>query len=181
MPRVCPTIPYGYPVFIIKRTLFAAGDSLLVVCCQALYMLDPLSLAGTAIDAISLGIQIAQVLQIQLDQLHNADERLVQIVFEIRATAAGLANLQEVLDCENKSYGRKSLTDKDQADIKAVVSRCNHIFRSIVILLAKPGKEAVLTQVNEFQRRIEQQRNGRRNENPTLDIELSSMEHLVMF
>jgi len=144
-------------------------------------MVDPISVAGTAIGAISLGIQITLILQTQIDQLRNADERLVQIVFEIRATAAGLANLQEVLDYEKKHSGRKTIRDTDHSDIKSIISRCNHIFRKIVVLIAKPGKEAALARVDEFQRRIDKQRKGRRMEEPTLDIELSSMEHLVMF
>ncbi|MCJ1250861.1 hypothetical protein MMC30_008089 [Trapelia coarctata] len=143
--------------------------------------MDPISVAGTAIGAISLGVQIAQILQTQIDQLLNADERLVQIVFEIRATAAGLANLQEVLDYEKKYSGHKSLRDGGQSDIKSIISRCNHIFRKVVVLIAKPGRKAALAQVDEFQRKIEQQAKGRRNEEPTLEIELSRIEHLVMW
>jgi hypothetical protein len=144
-----------------------------------LQMMDPATAAGLAVGVISLGMQIAQIIQAQIDQVRDANERLVQIVFEIRATAAGLTNLEEILLYEK---GYKALKEKDHSDLDSVIARCNQIFRKIVVLLAKSGKEAAaLAQVDDFQRKIEKQRKGRRNEEPKLDIELSSMEHLVMW
>jgi len=144
-----------------------------------LRMIDPATAAGLAVGVISLGMQIAQIIQAQIDQVRNANERLVQIVFEVRATAAGLTNIEEILRYE-KDY--KALKQKDYSDLDSIISRCNQIYRKIVVLMAKSGKEAAaLAQVDDFQRNIKEQGKGRRNEEPKLDIELSNMEHLVMW
>lgn len=147
-------------------------------------MVDPftaLGAAGSVVGIVSLGLQLAQLMQAQIDGVRNADERLVQVVFEIRATAAGLNNLQEVLLYERKHSGRKTLRNKDRSDIISIVIRCNQIFRKIIVLIAKSGKETVLAQVDDFQRKIDEQGQGRQKHEPTLDIELSSMEHILLW
>jgi len=144
--------------------------------------MDPLSAIGAMASVagiISLGIQISQILQKQIDDVRNADERLLQIVHEIRGTAAALASLQDILvEEEKRGFNRRIFSVRGRRDIWDAVTRCNGIFRNIAVLLAKADR-AVLAQVDEFQRKISKRGGAKPDQEITLNIEMCNIEHLV--
>ncbi|MCJ1252073.1 hypothetical protein MMC30_009311 [Trapelia coarctata] len=143
--------------------------------------MDPISVLGVTASLagiISLGISISQIMQKQIDDMRNADQRLLQIVFEIQGTAAALADLQNLLLEDESRPQSKILNANGQKNVLVLVTQCNVIFRNIIVLLAKADK-AVLAQVDEFQRAVSKQGSIKAEKEATLDIEMSTIEHLV--
>jgi len=103
--------------------------------------MEGLAAAASVAGIVSLAVQIAQIMQKQIDEVRDADERLLQIVHEIQATAAGLSNLQDLLLDEEERPSGRVLNDRCHSHIKSVLCRCNVTFRNITVLLSKPGSQ----------------------------------------
>ena len=104
--------------------------------------MEALGAVGSVVGIISLGIQIAQILQAQINTVRDADARLLQVVWEIQATASALSNLQDLL-LEDKGPDNRIFSDDGHHDIDCIIRRCDHVFRNITALIAKTGKAAV--------------------------------------
>ena len=89
---------------------------------------------------IGLGIQIAQTLQREIDTVAKADERILQIVVELHATATNLSNLQSFLDKDSENQSTPMLTDEARREISWYTMRCDFIFRNFAVLLAKSAR-----------------------------------------
>jgi len=104
--------------------------------------MEGLAAAASVIGIVSLAVQIVQR---QIDEVRNADERLLQIVHEIRAIAADLSSPQDLLlDDEGKYPGGRVLNSRCHVDIKSLLDRCNAIFRNIAVLYRKLGSRYLL-------------------------------------
>ena len=64
--------------------------------------MDPLGIIGGAVGIVSLGIQLSQILQQQMDDVVHADEKLSKFVIEIHSTAFALSQLTKDLACGYK-------------------------------------------------------------------------------
>ena len=140
--------------------------------------MEALGAVGSVVGIISLGIQLAQILQVQIDATRSADDRITQIVIEIRATASGLQSLQALLLRDAQARNDKIFDESGHRDIKTIVDRCNIVFRNVVTLVAKAGK-AVLAIVDDFQRKIQRRNPLKKESTIKLEIELSNIEHLM--
>ena len=129
---------------------------------------------------IGLGIQIARILQKEIDTVGGADGRIQQIVIELHATATNLSNLQSFLDKDSQNSIAPILTGEARREIAWYTQRCDSVFRKLAVLLAKSGK-AVLASVDAFQRDMQNRPKAQTQKLPdvTLKIELSSLEHLM--
>lgn len=145
--------------------------------------MDPLSAIASIVGIVGFGIQIAQVLQAEVDTIQTAPERVEQIVIEIRATSTGLTNLQDFLiqDIEASAADR-IFNDEGCNEVAHIVRRCNTVFRNITVLVAKAGN-GVLSSVDHFQRQVEEEHKKKKRgiefSNVRLEIELSNLEHLM--
>ena len=146
-------------------------------------MADPLSIVAGVVGIIGFGVQIAQILQKEIDEITTATERVEQIVIEIRGTATGLTNLKEFLLEDANASENQIFNEEGRLEVTHIVRHCNTVFRNITVLVAKAGS-GVLSQVDLYQRRVEEEHKKR---NPSedidtdikLDIELSNLEHLI--
>ena len=139
--------------------------------------MEALGAAAGIVGIISLGVQIAQILQKQIDDVQDADNRLLQIVNEIGATNTSLQNLHELLHRDDNNPTEHLFSQQGRNDIMIILRRCNAVFRNITVLLAKAGK-SVLAIVDDFQQKAGKMKSIEVEE-PILDIELSSLEHLM--
>ena len=140
--------------------------------------MEALGAVGSVVGVVSLGIQLAQILQQQIDSIRGADERVKEIVAELHATAASLGALQALQLRDEQSPANKIFNETGSHAISYVVQRCNFVFRNIVVLVSKAGKEA-LAVVDDFQRKINRRRPGAKPDAVKLEIELSNLEHLL--
>ncbi|MCJ1395405.1 hypothetical protein MMC18_008291 [Xylographa bjoerkii] len=140
--------------------------------------MEALGAAASVVGIVSLGIQIGQILQKQIDDVRNADLRLLQIVYEIGATATSLQNLQALLLQDEENPSERIFSRQCYQDIVSILNRCNVVFRNITVLVAKSGT-AVLALVDDFQRKMNNSGSQDKDRQPVLDIELSSIEHLI--
>ncbi|KAK3177031.1 hypothetical protein OEA41_008357 [Lepraria neglecta] len=144
--------------------------------------MDPLSATASIVGIVAFGIQIAQILQREIDTIQTATERVEQIVIEIRATSTGLTNLQDFLiqDIE-ASLDEQIFNDEGRNEVAHIVRRCNTVFRNITVLVAKAGN-GILSSVDQYQRQVEEEhkkKKGIEDSNVQLEIELSNLEHLM--
>ena len=143
--------------------------------------MDPLSAVASIVGIVGFGIQIAQILQQEIDAIQTATERVEQIVFEIRATATGLTNLHEFLLEDAEAAANHVFNEEGRMEVSHIVRRCNTVFRNITVLVAKAGN-GVLSTVDHFQRRLEEEHKKNKNvldSDVKLEIELSNLEHLI--
>ncbi|MCJ1385968.1 hypothetical protein MMC17_009093 [Xylographa soralifera] len=140
--------------------------------------MEALGAAASVVGIVSLGIQIGQILQKQIDDVRNADLRLLQMVYEIGATAASLQNLRALLLKDEENPSERIFSHQCYQDIISILSRCNVVFRNITVLVAKSGT-AVLALVDDFQRKMDNSSTQDKDLQPILNIELSSIEHLM--
>lgn len=144
-------------------------------------MSDPLSAIGSIVGILGFGLQLAQILQKEIDDITTATDRVQQIVIEVRATCTGLTNLKELLLQDAKDTNNNIFNDEGRFEVSQVVRHCNTVFRNITVLVAKAGS-GVLSQVDLYQRKVEEQHNGWKPKNEDdikLEIELSNLEHLM--
>ena len=146
-------------------------------------MADPLSIVAGVVGIIGFGVQIAQILQKEIDEITTATERVEQIVIEIRATATGLTNLKEFLLEDANTRDNQIFNDDGRLEVTHIVRHCNTVFRNVTVLVAKAGS-GVLSQVDLYQRKVEEEHKKRNpsedaDTNIKLDIELSNLEHLT--
>ena len=135
-------------------------------------------IAGVA-GIIGLGIQIAQILQKEISAVAEADGRILQMVVELHATASGLSRLEEFLDEDSQAPNTSIFNAQGRSEIQSITQRCDSIFRSIVILLAKSEK-AALAKVDQYQRDVGVRRNASTQlPDPSLQIEMTAIEHLM--
>ncbi|KAL9132602.1 MAG: hypothetical protein Q9175_006227, partial [Cornicularia normoerica] len=120
-------------------------------------------------------IQIAQILQKEIDAVQTATERVEQIVIEIRATATGLTNLQDfLLQDHEASLDDRIFNDEGRIEVAHIVRRCNTVFRNITVLVAKA--------IDQFQRQVKEEHKKKKRPEESgikFDIELSNLEHLM--
>ena len=144
--------------------------------------MDPVSAVASIVGIVGFGIQIAQILQKEIDAIQTATERVEQIVIEIRATATGLTNLQDFLLQDHEvSLDDRIFNDEGRTEVTHIVRRCNTVFRNITVLVAKSGN-GILSSVDQFQRKLEQEHKkdkGAGESSIKLEIELSNLEHLM--
>ena len=141
--------------------------------------MEVLGAVGSVVGIISLGIQIAQILQAQINAVRDADARLLQIVWEVQATASALSNLQDLLLEDRDDPDHRIFSDGGHHDIDCIIRRCDYVFRTITTLIAKTGKGA-LAKVDEFQRQIKYEAAQRNSITATkLTIDLTNLEHLL--
>lgn len=144
-------------------------------------MADPLSIVAGVVGIAGFGIQIAQILQEEVDDITTAKERVEQLAIEIRATATGLDNLKKLLVEDANDPDNQVFSDNGRLEVGYVVRHCNTAFRSITVIVAKAG-DGVLSQVDLFQRRMQEEHKklGNAGEpNVKLVIGLSNLEHLM--
>ena len=142
-------------------------------------MAEALGIAGSVVGIISLGIQVSMILQKQVDDVLDAPEKVSQMIIEVKATAAGLTDLQDLLLQDKISGDNDKIFSQQGKDaINFVVQRCDLVFRNIVVLIAKAGK-AVLAQVDDFQRKVKKKQSVKPDPKLRLEIELSNIEHLL--
>ncbi|MCJ1467519.1 hypothetical protein MMC07_006144 [Pseudocyphellaria aurata] len=139
--------------------------------------MDPVSaigVAGSVVGIVSLGMELARILQGQIDQIATAKDRLSQFVFEVKATALALTNLQDVL-LSTRNAEDRLFSDRGYDDIKMVVDRCTIVYRNIAVLISKAGA-ACLANVDDFVDKIKKP-----DAKPvlTLNFELSKANHLL--
>lgn len=146
--------------------------------------MDPVSAIASIVGIVGFGIriQIAQILQKEIDAIQTATERVEQILIEIRATATGLTNLQELLlQDHGASLDERIFSDEGRVDVAHIVRRCNTVFRNITVLVAKAG-HSMLSSVDQFQRQVEEEHEktkGLEDSNVEFEIELSNLECLM--
>ncbi len=147
--------------------------------------MDPVSAIASIVGIVGFGIQIAQILQAEVDTIQTATERVEQIVIEIRATSTGLTNLQDFLIQDTEaSAADRIFNDEGCNEVAHIVRRCNTVFRNITVLVAKAGN-GVLSSVDHFQRQMEEEHKKKKKKkdigdsNVKLEIELSNLEHLM--
>lgn len=121
------------------------------------------SIAGIA----SFGLQLAQLLQKQISEIRDAEERVNDLVSEVRATSNNLDQIKSLLLSNDASTKTPTLNHRFREDLQFLIQRCETIFRNVVTLLAKAGAGA-LSSVDGFLRPF------RRNEKskPDVDIKL---------
>lgn len=139
--------------------------------------MDPISavgVAGSVVGIVSLGMELARVLQGQIDQIATAKDRLSHFVFEIKATALALTNLRDLLlstrDLEDRLFNGRGYDV-----IKLVVDRCTIVYRNIAVLISKAGA-ASLANVDDF---VEKNKHSSMKTIIPLKIELSKADHLL--
>ncbi|KAL8858984.1 MAG: hypothetical protein Q9178_004465 [Gyalolechia marmorata] len=144
---------------------------------------DPLSAVAGIVGIIGFGGQIARILQKEIDDISTARERVQQIVIEIHATSTGFTSLKRLLLEDADDANNEIFSSEARHQIHHHLRHCNTIFRNIIVLVAKAGS-AVLSQVDRYQRRMEEAQKLLRhkqydNINIDLDIQLSNLEHLM--
>ena len=141
--------------------------------------MEALGAAASVVGIVSLGIQLAQILQKQIDGIRDADKRLTQIVFEIKATSACLSSLRSLLlaEEEERNYEDRILNERASQDINGLVERCHVVLRDIISLVADSG-QAALAAADEWQRDLQKSTQEHTSPPAKLKIQLSSLEHL---
>lgn len=135
--------------------------------------MDPISaigVAGSVVGIVSLGFELARVLQGQIDQISTAKDRLEQFVFEIKATALALTDLQDLL-LSTRNPEDRLFNDNGYDAINLVVDRCTIVYRNVAVLISKAGA-ACLANVDDFV-------DKKRNRDAKLEFELSKADHLL--
>ena len=137
---------------------------------------------ASIVGIVGFGLQVAQILQKEIDDITTATERVQQVVIEVRATSTGLTNLKDLL-LEDASVANNNqiFNDEGRAEVSHIVRHCNVVFRNITVLVAKAGS-GVLSQVDLYQRRLEEHHKGLKpklDDAVKLEIELSNLEHLM--
>ena len=97
--------------------------------------MEALGAAASIVGIVSLGIQIGQILQKQIDDVQYADLRLLQIASEIWATARSLQNLQALLLEDEENQSERIFSHQSYQDIIAILNRCNVVFFEILLSL----------------------------------------------
>lgn len=146
-------------------------------------MADPLSIVAGVVGIIGFGVQIARILQKEINEITTATERVEQIVIEIRATATGLTNLKEFLLEDANASENQIFNGEGLLEVTHIVRHCNTVFRNITVLVAKAGS-GVLSQVDLYQHKMEEVHKKQKpaediDTDIKLDIELSNLEHLT--
>ena len=144
-------------------------------------MADPLSIIASVVGVVGFGIQVAQILQKEVDDITTAKERVEQIVIEIRATATGLNNLKDFLIEDTDDRDNATFNQEGLFEVSYIIRHCNIVLRNVTVLVAKAGN-GVLSQVDLFLRRIEEEHKklGKAAEpDVKLEIELSNLDHLM--
>lgn len=138
--------------------------------------MDPISaigVVGSVVGIVSLGIELARILQGQIDQISTAKDRLEQFVFEIKATALALTDLQDLL-LSTRSPKDRLFNDNGYDKINLVVDRCTIVYRNVAVLISKAGA-ASLANVDDFVDNVDK----KRNRDVKLEFELSKADHLL--
>jgi hypothetical protein len=124
------------------------------------------SIAGIA----SLGLQLAQLLQKQVGEIRDAEERVNDLVSEIQATSNNLDKIKSLLLSDDASTKKHTLNDRFREDLQYLIARCEAIFRNVVKLLAKAGTMA-LSSVDGYLRPFKRNEKSMADANFKLEIE----------
>ena len=122
--------------------------------------MDPITaigVAGSVVGIVSLGIQLGQIIQVQIDQVTGADERLVNFYLEIRDTSNALRDLGDLLVEDKHNQRGRVFKERGHRDIKTVVERCYVVFRNVAALISKAGA-ACLAAVDDFVEKTEKRK-----------------------
>ena len=139
--------------------------------------MEALGAVGSVVGIISLGIQLAQILQQQIDSVRDADHRVREIVAELDATASSLSAVQDLQLRDRENSGDRIFNETGSQAISKIIQQCDVVYRNIVVLVSKAGKEALIA-VDNFQRKIRKKKSGEFSV-VKLEIELSNLEHLL--
>ncbi|KAL9124393.1 MAG: hypothetical protein Q9217_006274 [Psora testacea] len=141
--------------------------------------MDPLSAIASIGGIVSLGIQVAQILQKEIDAIASAEERLQQMVIELQATAHCLQDLEDFF-VRDQATTEPIINDQGKRDFGSVIQQCNLVFRRVTTIIAKAGR-AVLATIDDFQRQVNRAaiNNGQVTTTLTLTFELSHLDHLT--
>ena len=124
--------------------------------------------AASIVGVVAFGFQTAQILQMEIDAVLHADQRVQQTVIEISATAHFLNDLNQYLAAGSK------VSRRTKREYEIIIHQCNIVFRRVIVLVAKAGSK-VLASVDEYQMLIS------RGEDPKtleLQIKLCKLESL---
>ena len=125
------------------------------------------SIAGIA----SLGLQLAQLLQKQVGEVVDAEERVNDLVSEVQATSNNFDKIKFLLYSDDRSRSDEQIVNEHfRSDLDFLISRCEVIFRNVVRLLAKAGTLA-LSSVDKFLRPFKKKESYEPNIKVQLDIE----------
>ena len=130
---------------------------------------------------VSLGIQIAQILQRHISTVAEADDRVLQMAIELHATATSLRTLQLFVQYDKDAEEDTVINAECRQNMDVIIQRCNVVFRKIAVLLAKAGK-AVLSVIDGFQDRVSKSPVSQLSEwipDSSLTFELNRLEHLM--
>lgn len=144
--------------------------------------MEALGAIGSVVGIVSLGVQLSQTIQQQLDLIENADYKLTNVVFEISSTADAIADLNRLIEEDDKRVDDPIFNNRARTNLKLIIRKCHQIFRDVAFLWAKAGK-GVQVEVEKFQREVEEwsaKENASPKSEPTLHIELSAFEHVKM-
>ena len=124
------------------------------------------SIAGIA----SLGLQLAHLLQKQVGEVIDAEERVNDLVSEVQATSNNLNKIKSLLRSDNGPSGKQLVNEHFRHDLQFLINRCEAIFRNVVKLLAKAGTMA-LPGVDRFLRPFKKSEAMEPNTNVRLEID----------
>ena len=140
--------------------------------------MEAVGAAASVVGIVAFGVQLCQILQIQLDDVRDADESLTQLVEEIKGTTYSITELRKLLQKDEEPSPNRIFSDEGYAELTRIIERCEIVFRNIVALVAKAGREALVA-VDDFQRTLNRKDTGKAEKQVTLDIEVSKSEHLL--
>jgi hypothetical protein len=144
--------------------------------------MEALGAVGSIVGVVSLGVQISQILQKQIDEVKNADEKIAKFAIELRGASSSVEQLARILVDDGRAPRSDKLLNSNGRDALALsIQACNKVFRAITVLIAKSG-EQVLAAVETFQEKVKKQHANAPESIVRIDIplqvELSSIEHL---
>ena len=124
------------------------------------------AIAGIA----SFGLQLAQLLQKQVGDIRDAEERVRDLISEVQGTSNNLDKIKCLLLSNDASTNKHSLNGRFREDLQFLIDRCEAIFRNVVKLLAKAGTMA-MPNVDGFLRPFKKNPQATRDANVKLQIE----------
>ena len=130
------------------------------------------SIAGIA-GIASLGLQLAQLLQKQVGEIRDAEERVNDLISEVQATSNNLDKIKSLLLSDDASTKKHVFNEQFRGDLQKLIDRCEAIFRNVVKLLAKAGTIA-LSSVDGFLRPFK--RNGKSESDANVKLEIDFVQ-----
>lgn len=113
--------------------------------------MEALGVVASITGIVSLGIQVAQILQQQVGEYRDAEERINDLILEVQATSNNLNQIKDLLPGGDGSPKKHNFNNRFQDDLQFLIDRAEVIFRRVVKLLAKAGSLA-LSSVDKFLR-----------------------------